>query len=449
MKPLNTYEIAETVKGEIICGGCVSVTSVCQDSRRGEKGALFVAIKGDAFDGHDFIKMAACKGCVAVIADDEQKAKKAALSASELCVIKVENSEKALQKLAKAYITGLDIKKAAVTGSTGKTTTRDMLYYVLNEKYNTAKNEGNFNSTVGVPLTVMTFDENTEAAVIEMGMDTAGEIAISADVVEPDIAVITNVGVSHLERLGSREAIFNAKMEITNAFNEDNTLIISEDEEFLNRDKIKGKFKLITVGEGENCDFRISDIKIRNDGNVSFTLEHENESVKVDLPVLGKHNAFNAGLAIAAGKCFGVDMESAAAGLSKMELTGKRLSVKRGNSITVIDDTYNASPDSMKAALDILAEMEGERRIAVLGDMYELGENEKEFHENIGKLAAEKADKVYSVGNLAKYISEENHFDTVEELIADIDNIFKAGDVVLVKASRGMALERIVENILK
>ena len=463
MRPFTTYEIANIVKGKVIAGEDVTVTGVCQDSRLATEGSLFVAIDGDAFDGHDFIGSAMEKGCVAVIADNDKKAATALSEAKgKVCLIIVESSEKALQDLASSYIRSLELKKVAVTGSTGKTTTRDMLYHVLKGKYKTGKNEGNFNSTVGVPLTIMTFDDDIEAAVIEMGMDKPGEISIMTNIVEPDIAVITNVGVSHMERLGSREAIFRAKMEITETLDDTNTLIVARDDMFLNkeniREKIGGNFNIITVGEDKDCDFVVSEINMSGDGRVSFNLTgpsrfesgegRDIESLAFHLPIPGKHNAINGSLAVAAGIMMGVSMKEAAEGLEKMILTGKRLSVERNGGITVIDDTYNASPDSMKAALDILSNMDGKRKIAVLGDMYELGDEEEELHRQVGQIASEKADILFTLGELGKFISCENHFNTVEEFKEATKDFFKDGDVVLVKASRGMALERITEYIL-
>lgn len=449
MRTFTTYEIANITNGKVISGGDVSVTGVCQDSRLAKPGDLFVAINGDAFDGHDFIGAAVSGGCVAVIADNIEKAAK---EDSDICIISVSNSEKALQDLASFYIRSLDLKKVAVTGSTGKTTTRDMLYYVLRQKYVTGKNEGNFNSTVGVPLTVMTFDEDTEAAVIEMGMDKPGEISIMADIVEPDIAVITNVGISHMERLGSREAIFRAKMEVAENFNAENALIIAKDDSFLNekyiRETIGGDFKILTVGEDADCDFVVSSIDMSGDGKVSFELRGQGESERFALPVPGRHNAINASLAAAAGVMMGISMKDAAAGLENMILTGKRLSVIKSGGITVIDDTYNASPDSMRAALEILSTMDGARKIAVLGDMYELGENEKELHREVGQMAMKKADMIFTIGDLGKYICGENHFDTADDFNRAAKELLKEGDVVLVKASRGMALEKITEYIL-
>lgn len=467
MKTISTKDIAKITGGQIVAGGAVDVVGVCQDSRLAKQGYLFVAIKGDAFDGHDFISTAIEGGCNAVIADDEAKLKEilqkdALQNANDISVIQVADSQKALQTLAKNYIDSLSLKKIAVTGSTGKTTTRDMIYYIMSERLDTVKNEGNFNTTVGVPLTIMTLEPNTQAAVIEMGMDRPGEIDIMANIVKPSVAAITNIGVSHLERLGSRQAIFEAKMEITNYFSEENTLVICEDDEFLNKENIRKntdkRFNIITVGEADSCDYTVKNIEADDEGNISFDLIYPSSTCgrrqieNIKLPVAGRHNALNAALAIATASQFGVSIDEAKRGLLKLQITGKRLNIQEKNGIKIIDDTYNASPDSMRAALKTLAGIKGKRHIAILGDMFELGENEKEFHAQIGDFARENADIVYSVGELAQSISSENNFRTTDEIVSAIAGgklSFKKGDVVLIKASRGMKLERVVLAILQ
>lgn len=449
MKSLKISEIVEAVKGKLISGDeTLCVSSVCQDSRLAKEGSIFFAIKGDAFDGHNFISSAKSNGCSAVVLENIDAIKN--IDTTDLSVILVDDTVLALQNLSKSYLSKLNLKKIAVTGSTGKTSTRDMTYYICKEKYSTQKNQGNFNTVVGVPLTIMEFDEDIEVAVIEMGMDRPGEIDTMEDIVRPDIGIITNIGVSHLENFDNkREGIFNAKMEITNYFDESNILIVTDSEEYLNKENIKGDFKLILTGDKNDDAFVVSDIDQTSDDGVRFKVTYKDESEEFFVPVLGKHNAFNATLAIAAGRQLGVSFKEAKNGLKKMELTGKRLAIKKNNDIKVIDDTYNASPDSMKAALDILSKTVGNRHVAVLGDMYELGSNEAEFHKEVGKFAREKADELFSIGELAKEYEADRHFDTVDEFVEATKDYFKPGDVVLVKASRGMALEQVVAEILK
>ena len=450
MIPLKISEIISAT-GAKIYGDMTDavVKSVCQDSRLAVSESMFFAIKGDAFDGHNFVASAIEKGCNAIVVQNTDCLK--GVDLKDVNVLLVDDTVKALQDLSKAYLNNLNVKKVAVTGSTGKTSTRDMIYYVCSEKYKTQKNQGNFNTVVGVPLTILEFDKDIEVAVIEMGMDHKGEIDTMVDIVRPDIGVITNIGISHMENFESRDGIFDAKMEITNYFDENSTLIVTESENYLNRENINLEnigYNLVFTGEDKDDEFFTYDIEPQGDMGVEFKVKHDDEIGEFFVPVPGRHNALNGTLAVAVGKKLGVSFEEAARGLAKIELTGKRLSVKEKNGIKIIDDTYNASPDSMKAALDILSITKGERHIAVLGDMLELGKDEVKYHQEIGEIAREKADMVITVGSLAKHISDENNFKDIGEFIENMDNILKSGDVVLFKGSRGMALDKAVEKLL-
>lgn len=450
MIPLKISEIISAT-GAKIYGDMTDtvVKSVCQDSRLAVSESMFFAIKGDAFDGHNFVASAIEKGSNAIVVQNTDCLE--GVDLKDVNVLLVDDTVKALQDLSKAYLNNLNVKKVAVTGSTGKTSTRDMIYYVCSEKYKTQKNQGNFNTVVGVPLTILEFDKDIEVAVIEMGMDHKGEIDTMVDIVRPDIGVITNIGISHMENFESRDGIFDAKMEITNYFDEKNTLIVTESENYLNRENINPGnigYNLVFTGEDKDDEFFTYDIEPQGDMGVKFKVKHDDEIGEFFVPVPGRHNALNGTLAVAVGKKLGVSFEEAARGLAKIELTGKRLSVKEKNGIKIIDDTYNASPDSMKAALDILAITKGERHIAVLGDMLELGKDEVKYHQKIGEIAREKADMVITVGSLAKHISDENNFKDIGEFIENMDNLFKSGDVVLFKGSRGMALDKAVEKLL-
>ncbi len=450
MIPLKISEIISAT-GAKIYGDMTDavVKSVCQDSRLAVSESMFFAIKGDAFDGHNFVASAIEKGCNAIVVQNTDCLK--GVDLKDVNVLLVDDTVKALQDLSKAYLNNLNVKKVAVTGSTGKTSTRDMIYYVCSEKYKTQKNQGNFNTVVGVPLTILEFDKDIEVAVIEMGMDHKGEIDTMVDIVRPDIGVITNIGISHMENFESRDGIFDAKMEITNYFDENSTLIVTESENYLNRENINLEnigYNLVFTGEDKDDEFFTYDIEPQGDMGVKFKVKHDDEIGEFFVPVPGRHNALNGTLAVAVGKKLGVSFEEAARGLAKIELTGKRLSVKEKNGIKIIDDTYNASPDSMKAALDILSITKGERHIAVLGDMLELGKDEVKYHQEIGEIAREKADMVITVGSLAKHISDENNFKDIGEFIENMDNILKSGDVVLFKGSRGMALDKAVEKLL-
>lgn len=456
MRLINPEKISEIVKGKILKeGSTIEIDKVYQDSRLIEGKCTFFAINGDAFDGHNYIESAIEKGAKVIVFENEDKVQRIKENPkfSEVWFIEVENSISALALLAKYYLKIVNPIKIGVTGSTGKTSTRDMIYYVASQKFNTHRNQGNFNTLVGVSLTILDMSEDVEVAVLEMGMDRAGEIAEIVDLVNPDISVITNIGISHLENFKSQDGIFNAKMEIANNFTEENTLVVTYDKKYLNNDKIKGEFKLITTGDFDNTDYRISDIKETSDFSISFKVTRYDrekiiENENFDIPVPGRHNTLNATIAIAVGNLIGISMKEAAKGLGKIKLTGKRLSIKEIKGMKIIDDTYNASPDSMRAAIDILAKTKGNRHVAVLGDMYELGENENEYHQQIGIFAKEKADVVYTIGKLTKNMNSDIHYNTIDEFIEEMNDLFKNGDVILFKASRGMALDKVVDVLI-
>lgn len=446
--------IAEGTGGRLISGSeNETVNAICTDSRKAVKGDLFFAIIGDNHDAHKYLPQVAEAGCGCAVISDEDSCPEG------MTAVLVEDTTKALQDLASWYLKQLDIKKIAVTGSTGKTSTRDLTWYVCREKYKAQKNSGNFNNHLGVPLTILSFDEDTEVGILEMGMDKFGEIELLADIVRPDIGLITNIGMSHIENLGSRDGIFQAKMELTTYFDESNVLIASRDEEYLNEDRIEGSYRFITAGTDGRSDYIISHIDDFGAEGIQFNLEHKGEMQKFRLNVPGRHNAFNGALAVAAGMQLGISMEEAARGLEKAVLTDKRLTVRGKNGIKVIDDTYNASPDSMRAAIDVLMKTRGIRSVAILGDMFELGETGKLQHENVGRYAAQKnVDLLIAIGNdsreTARGASEagmENvmHFPDKDSFFKEMNNIIEKGDVILIKGSRGMAMDKIVNKIME
>ncbi len=467
MKTLTCKELARLAGGKIISGNeSVVINEVVIDSRKAKAGSIFVALKGENHDAHSFLESACEAGACAVMISNEESAKnlieklEKSEGAKNVTVIKVEDTLEGLTELSRKYLETFDIKKVAVTGSTGKTSTKDMLHCILSEKYVTAKTKGNYNNEIGMPLTILALEEGTEAVVLEMGMSSFGEIHHLVDVARPDLAIITNVGIAHMENLGSREGILKAKLEVTDFFDENNLLIIYDDGDVLSRESAGGRYRIETIGKDGNSEFIISSVDDRGAEGVSYTLEHNCKAYKVNLSVAGVHNAINASLAIAAGLELGVSIEEAVAGLGKLKLTDKRLSLKGKNGIKVIDDTYNASPDSMKAGISVLTATSGIRKVAVLGDMYELGENSFEYHKQVGKFAAlKKVDLVIAIGKEAKGIYEGAaellppecvaHFDTKEEFIERINEYITKGDVVIVKGSRGMSMEKIVEKILE
>ncbi|MCB6992193.1 UDP-N-acetylmuramoyl-tripeptide--D-alanyl-D-alanine ligase [bacterium 210820-DFI.6.37] len=455
MKRLTMKQIEEGTGGRLIRGDAAAeVWGICTDSREAEAGALFFALKGENHDAHDYLPQVFASGCSCAVISNEALCPRQAEN-----VILTEDTTKALQRLAAWYLGQLDLKKIAVTGSTGKTSTRDLTWYVCCEKYKTQKNKGNLNNHLGVPLTILSFDEDTEVGVLEMGMDKPGEIDLLARVAKPDIGIITNIGLAHIENLGSQEGIFQAKMELTNYFDENNLLIAARDEEFLNEERIQGPYRLVTAGTDGQSDYIISAIDDFSAEGIEFTLEHQGAARRFHLPVPGRHNAFNAALAVAAGMELGITMEEAARGLAKAKLTDKRLTVRGKNGIKVIDDTYNASPDSMRGAIDVLMKTRGLRGVAILGDMFELGKTSSQQHSIVGRYAAEKkVQLLIAIGSDARYMAQgakeaglENvlYFPEKEEFLKKMDSILEKGDVILVKGSRGMEMEQIVKKIME
>ena len=459
MKKITIEQIVEAVNGILLQGTPDAfINGVSTDSRKTAEDEIFFPLIGEQHDAHDFIPQVLERGCRTIILSREPDPK--LLSDEKLNLIMVKDTTKALQDLAAYYLSLFKIKKIGVTGSTGKTTTKEMLYWIFSEKYKTARNIGNFNNHIGLPLTVLSLEEDTEVGIFEMGMSELGEIDLLAGLVRPDIAVITNIGISHIENLGTRENILKAKLEITNYFTPESLLIVNEDNDFLSREDIKGNYQVVTTGETGRSNYILSNIVDYGEEGIEFTLEHKQEAQTFRLNVPGRHNAYNGALAIAAAVSSGITMEEAARGLLKMELTDKRLNIKGKNGMKIIDDTYNASPDSMKAAIDVLTATRGFRKIAILADMFELGENAAKFHYEVGTYAAENSvDILIAVGTQAKHIAEGaaallgkekvHYYETKELLIHDIGSMISSGDVILLKGSRGMTMDQVVKKIME
>ena len=460
MKELKIQEICQAVSGRLLEGGSENavVKGVSTDSRTAGAGQIFVALKGENHDAHKFIPMALEGGCRAFLISREEAVPEDRKGAS---FIVVSDTLKGLQDLARYYLTTFkDLKKLAVTGSTGKTTTKDMLYYICSTKYKTLRTKGNFNNEVGLPLTVFSLEEDTQAAIFEMGMSDLGEISLLCSIVKPQVGIITNIGVSHIENLGSRQGILKAKMEIAEGFGPENTLVVNQANDLLTPENTSGNYRRIGCGYDDGCDYVISQVEDRGDQGLDFTITHGDESQSISLSIPGGHNAINSCLALAAAETLGISLAEGARGLESMELTEKRLNVKEAGGIRVIDDTYNASPDSMKAGIDVLTASKAERKIAILADMLEMGPDSPVYHREVGAYAAEAGlDLVVALGDAAAYIAEGarevlgkekvQYYKTKDELKEKLSGMLKPGDLVLVKGSRGMAMELIVKEILQ
>jgi len=464
MEPISLQEVLEATGGRLVKGDAEgSITGVSTDSRTIKPGELFVALIGDRFDGHDFIHQAAQKGARAAIVQRElDKVPEGIDQVFEgMSIIKVENTLVALQRLAGYYRKKFDIPVVAVTGSTGKTTTKDMIYCVLSARYNVLKTEGNLNNEIGLPLTLFKINRHHEIAVVEMGMSGFGEIHRMAEAAHPCVGVITNIGVSHIEKLGSRENILRAKLEIFDYFPGNGVAVLNGDDDMLYGVKECLPFGVKLFGMRESVDFRAVDINTGGSGT-EFKLLSDDEKHPFELSLPGRHNVYNSLAAIAVGRLFGVSFREMRKALRAFRPGNMRLNIweaERG--IVVIDDVYNASPDSMRAALSVLKDMPGERRIAVLGDMLELGDYAREGHRQVGRAVVESGvDVLITRGQDSRWIGMEaqaagmppssiHHCSCNKDVINLLDTIVQSGDTILVKGSRGMRMEEVVSHLLK
>ncbi|MDQ0221276.1 UDP-N-acetylmuramoyl-tripeptide--D-alanyl-D-alanine ligase [Peribacillus cavernae] len=436
--------------------GGIEVHGVSIDSRNISKKNLFVPLNGEQVNGHQYVEMAISQGASASLWQEDVPNPPKGVP-----LIVVTDTLKALQHLAEGYRNELTIKVVGITGSNGKTTTKDMTAALLETTYRVHKTSGNYNNHIGLPLTILSMTEDTEAAVLEMGMSSRGEIEFLSKLARPDVAIITNIGEAHLLDLGSREEIANAKFEIMVGLSENGTLIYHGDEPLLQsrvRDKQVSN-RILSFGRSDTNDLYPLTIKQEKDSTIFTLPETMGEYI---IPVLGNHNVLNALAAMLAAKELHVDEESIRKGLRSFQLTHMRMEMVEGlRGEKIINDAYNASPTSMKAAIELIEDLTGfPDKYLVLGDMLELGPQEQGFHEKIGELIdPEKINKVFTFGELGKAIAEgagkrfssENifAFQDKNDLIAELRKHAKANDVILVKASRGMKLEEVVHALQK
>ncbi|MFB6467369.1 UDP-N-acetylmuramoyl-tripeptide--D-alanyl-D-alanine ligase [Cytobacillus sp. Hz8] len=432
------------------------VHGVCIDSRKIDKGNLFIPLKGEKMDGHRFVEAAIEDGAAAALWQ-----KDVPNPPTHLPILIVEDTEKALQELARSYRNQLNVKVVGITGSNGKTTTKDMAASLLSLKYKVQKTEGNFNNHIGLPLTVLSLNEDTEIAVLEMGMSAKGEIEFLSNLGRPDLVVITNIGESHLQDLGSRESIADAKTEILSGLRENGIIIYNGDEPLLKErlQKYGHKWEIHTFGRNAGNTLYPTHMEQNNGGSL-FTINQSNSVF--NLPVLGGHNILNALAAMLVAHSFQIPFEDMNEGLKELKLTNMRMELVEGEKgERIINDAYNASPTSMRAAIELVSNLTGfTNRILVLGDMLELGPNEEKFHFEIGQsLNPQKINYVFTYGKLGKYIADGAktslkservfHFTDKSTLSAKIREYTNAQTLILVKASRGMRLEEVVHTLMK
>lgn len=434
------------------------VLGVVIDSRQVESGYLFVAIPGEKVDGHKFIPDVFAKGAAAVLSEQQ-------LEDPAGPYILVESTTKALRDLAEYYRKSLDIKVVGITGSVGKTSTKEMIASVLSEKYRVLKTEGNYNNEIGLPLTIFKIRAEYEVAVLEMGISEFGEMHRLATMANPDICVITNIGLCHLENLKTRDGILKAKTESFAHLKKDGIAILNGDDDKLSTIRQVGDKEPVFYGMEEKMEYREDAKKsvyatgVENLGLYGMQARiHTPEGERdVRIPIPGEHNVYNALAATAVGLSLGLSLDQISAGILKAKTIGGRTNLLNTGSMTVIDDCYNANPVSMKASIDVLATAEG-RKIAVLGDMGELGENEKKLHYEVGEyLAKKEIDVLFCAGELSEEIAkaaqkesktcEVYYFKTRDALLEQLLPFLKKGDTVLVKASHFMEYPKIVKAL--
>ena len=424
------------------------VCNISNDSRDIKEDTIYAAIVGERLDGHDFARAALENGAIAAIVEKRVTEKD----------ILVKDTRRALKDIAMGYRRRFDIPFLAVTGSSGKTTTKDMLYFAVSESRKTLRNLGNLNSEIGLPMTVFNLDESHECAVLEMGMYVQGEIDYLAEIVKPHFAIITNVGVAHIQSAGSRENILKAKMEIANYMTQSDVLLINGDNDMLQTvDTGAIKPSVYKYGLEEHNDIRLISYETTESG-MKIRADILGKITEYEIPTLGIHNIYNSLSVMGLCSLMGLDMKKSAEGIRKYQPSKYRMEIKSVSGKTLIEDFYNANPDSLRASIETFRQMLGERKVAVLADMLELGEISEKEHMNAGIQASEIFDVIICIGSDAKYIGKgaiENGFDkgrvyyfaNNEEAVSEINSILRPGDAVLMKGSRGMKLEEVAESI--
>jgi UDP-N-acetylmuramoyl-tripeptide--D-alanyl-D-alanine ligase len=455
MESLTLTRIAQLVSGVLVQGDeKKSVSRVSTDSRTLQPGDLFVPLRGENFDGHKFVAQASERGAVGAMVEESWKG----AAPKTFALIRVPDTLAGYQNFAANYRRSLPLRVILITGSNGKTSTKDFVAATLSRGFRVTKTEGNFNNHVGLPQTMLAASASDEIAVWEIGMNHPGEIAALSKLAAPDVGIITNVGLAHIEFMGSREAIAAEKGALAEAVSADGTVILNADDPYSQGIAERTRAKVILAGI-ENGSVRATEVTQSASG-CEFTILEGAHRCRAQLPVPGIHMVQNALLAVATGRAFGLSLEDCAAGLASTPLTKARLQIKEIKGIQFIDDSYNANPDSMKAALRTLVELDADgRRVAVLGEMGELGEESERGHREVGEAAAALGiDELIAVGvagaeiaraaqqaGLRKSISVQE----AEEAAELLGETASPGDLILVKGSRSARMERVLEAFSK
>jgi UDP-N-acetylmuramoyl-tripeptide--D-alanyl-D-alanine ligase len=455
MNPLSILEIAKLAEAKLEHGdGKTSIERISTDSRTIKKGELFVALRGENFDGHKFVEDVAKNGAAGAIVDATWKGK----VPNNVGILRAEDTLLAYQNLAANYRNSLSLKVVAITGSNGKTSTKDFCASVLGRKFCVTKTQGNFNNHVGLPRTILEATSEHQVGVWEIGMNHPGEVAPLAKIAAPDTAIITNIGVAHIEFMGTREAIAREKGALAETVGSEGTVILNADDPFSEGIAKRTRARIVFAGVNNGV-LRATDIEQGASGS-EFTILEGAHRCRAQLSVPGLHMVQNALLAVAAGRAFGISLEECAIGLATAPLTKARLQIKEVNGVRFLDDSYNANPDSMKAALRTLVELDADgKRIAVLGEMRELGAESQRGHEEVGEEAAALGvDQLIGVGEMGGIISgaakkagleKSNNVGSTSEAADLLTEIAEPGDLVLIKGSRLARTEEVIAAFAK
>ena len=456
---MKVKEIIDLIDGKIVTGNVeLEMNSFSKDTRTIQNGDIYIGIKGEKFDGSDFWKQALDNGASAVIISPREITEDDKSKYKDKTIIEVKDTLQALYELAKYKRSQYDIPVIAVTGSVGKTSTKDIVASVVSQQFKTLKTEGNNNNNIGLPLTILKLADH-EALVVEMGMNHFKEISLLTNIARPTIAIITNIGTSHIGNLGSRENILKAKLEILEGMNKPR-VIINNDNDLLHEwyEINKENIEIHTYGIENKSEILAEKIKLNENFSEFDAVIDGKDKVEITVPVGGTHFVYNALCAMMVGKLLQISNDKIKNGIANFELTKKRMEIKKlGNGAILINDSYNASYESIKASMEYLSSREEKRKIAVLGDMLELGEFSEELHKRVGKeVAKNNIDILICRGKYANYIVEgasENKktqkiiLETNDEILKKINEIVSDGDVVLIKASNAMKFYEICQKL--
>ncbi|MBI5574480.1 MAG: UDP-N-acetylmuramoyl-tripeptide--D-alanyl-D-alanine ligase [Elusimicrobia bacterium] len=448
MEKTEISKIADTINGHLSINKKIWVTGVSIDSRTIRKGDIFFAIKGEKLDGHNFINDTISKGVAAIVVSQRVSLIR------KLPIIYVKDTTKALQDFAKYYRNIFNVKVIGITGSNGKTTTKDILTSVLSQKSSVLSSQGNFNNHIGLPLTLFQLEKKHRYCVLEMGTNHRGEIARLCEISSPSVGIITNIGTAHIGNFGSLKNILKEKAELFNSLGSNGIAVINNDDEFITFFAQNLKCKKITFGMKNSADIMACDILLKAE-NTTFSLRYKKRKEKIVLPVVGLFNVYNALAGAAAAVSLGYSFNEIAAGIRNFVPQALRMeTINLKNGIVIVNDSYNANPTSMRMAIENFAKIfYNNRKVLVLGDMLELGGIEIAEHKKIGEFIKTNkyADSVLTVGDLAKHITDKSGgvwFENKDKLLEYLKKNLKYGDAVLFKASRKIALEDVVNSLI-